>query len=1506
MDLNFSGSGDPQFYSTAQYRKAVYETHYTFKNCRNETLVKAPGEIDAQTFDIADLDSCEVLLLDHSSQIQATSLQSSHVFVGPCSGTVYIDSCNDCVFTVACKNLQLRNCKRCVVYVYAENMVVDNSSNLKIAPFNGVYSLLQEHCIAAGIGIITYALPKITDGNGGDAVGWVEHAPSSLVTPDTYELSSFANEKMRELFRMFDRELAGSWGIDDVNRNQLAIGVNEKEQLSSEAEMKRMFESVGIEITDDYRLTFGGFADLHRANGVDELLKDLEAVGIDVNVLPVWCIKTEFLDAYVAKRTGTNTDTDRTFGLDTSFESDLAVDSPALSSARRDEAVDGRDSGVKKQGRRKAKGRGISSSRKSRAQTSGRRLNEQSDSSMSEKRKTIADFNGNRELYRRYLHKNFYNFSKQDNQYLRKESGEIDGEAFTLSDLKSCEVILADVCAQVTCDRLTHSQVFIGPTKQTVFLRDCNDCEFTVACNQFRIRDCHRCTVYLFSQTDPVIESSDELQFANFNGAYPELAKHFRQARLDPTDNHWKNVFDFNADDSSVLQSGNSLTGSNHWCLHAPGPLFTPNGKMLTKFALEKLRELFRRFDSKGIGSWGLEDVNAYQLGTGATDQLHSVDEMRAMFGACNVPLTPEGRLSFEGFGELYRLNGEAELRKDFGCVEGADLSVLPVWVHEGSRSTYLPPVNPVSRNASAKSVSDRGHKHTSASRRTYSNATRRPVSRNNRDEKRMKNQKKKTKRRSQKRTVSSSMASTRISAAARKRREDKERRQIELLREKEMDRSTRIMQRTFNGEESRVKPLVNRHTDRKPKSDSELEAELKKAIKHADKYQRLRKELCLDRPGRYRAGTVVTGAELRAALRTALGIRWFLSETNAIVRMAGGTENLDETDGIVKLQSLKKFLLNLRLRGGQKNASFDVWAAKKAEEEAAEADLLYEMLQKVLAGEKVDGASSLPISKLLKKYDIIPEWAANQEASSLTNTYMDSLPARSAIRKRAARLKSEDNLPEDEAMKKATDEIRSEKLHAELSSLKTSPERAIELFKEFRKASFAPGGSGQSFEDWLKTRHEHQLRNRAALEQWQAQKAADARRLALEEGRCAPVEKVKEKLAEFMSGTMSEHELPKSGIRVAHPSREGLCLERLRQSLRADHVVSLRELREKMECQLFSLLADGRVADTVRPLFSGRYAAERKLRELLKEEKWKLRLERAAEKARQQSDGKISESESMKIARETIISLLEKDVFTSLFTLGKKEAEEERKKLETEHKQNNEKAFKNWFSKKEAARRAAKRMEMEEKKKKKAAEALQKKKASEMYEKWKESESRGHFFSRKHGRLMRRLPMRPLNARVDRPPWEDVCPPPMSKKEREEAEAAAKELERAQNDIENPSEVEKSRRRRKNFRKRENSRGNEQNERRKQNGAGRIKGGTGSRRSRFSAKVAKRVEPRPGSLETVARAKRVRATRKKAPKRVMPRPVPVPQFLPRKVEIVGGDTGLGNTNMVKKMNNDG
>ena len=183
-----------------------------------------------------------------------------------------------------------------------------------------------------------------------------------------------------------------------------------------------------------------------------------------------------------------------------------------------------------------------------------------------------------RSAYRKYEFKTQYTFSGKTGETLQRGPGQIDGQPFNLDTLTDCEVHLCDHSDQLQIDELKGCKLFIGPSCESVFVRNCEDCVITIACKQLRTRDCKNCTFFLYTQSDPVIETSSGMVFAPFNGAYPGLDAHFARANLIADNNHWSAVFDFNAP-GDVQGPGQhwdfmpeeQWRAEGDWVLHPPG-----------------------------------------------------------------------------------------------------------------------------------------------------------------------------------------------------------------------------------------------------------------------------------------------------------------------------------------------------------------------------------------------------------------------------------------------------------------------------------------------------------------------------------------------------------------------------------------------------------------------------------------------------------------------------------------------------------------------------------------------------------------------------------------------------------------------------------------------------------------------------------------------------------------------------------------------------------------------
>lgn len=132
-----------------------------------------------------------------------------------------------------------------------------------------------------------------------------------------------------------------------------------------------------------------------------------------------------------------------------------------------------------------------------------------------------------RDEWRRYMFKTFYSYDSRTDETLRKNNGDIDGQAFDICNIHNCTIELLDWSASINIDDVYNSTLVIGPVSDSLFIRNIHDTTMYVVCRQLRTRDCSNCNIYLFCQTDPIIETSTNMLFSPYMCPYPHLKKVF-------------------------------------------------------------------------------------------------------------------------------------------------------------------------------------------------------------------------------------------------------------------------------------------------------------------------------------------------------------------------------------------------------------------------------------------------------------------------------------------------------------------------------------------------------------------------------------------------------------------------------------------------------------------------------------------------------------------------------------------------------------------------------------------------------------------------------------------------------------------------------------------------------------------------------------------------------------------------------------------------------------------
>merc|ERR1719238_1652572 len=103
--------------------------------------------------------------------------------------------------------------------------------------------------------------------------------------------------------------------------------------------------------------------------------------------------------------------------------------------------------------------------------------------------------------------------AQRSREIIIRKPGSLGGQQVNLDGLEDCEVYICDPTAQVFVDLCKRCAILIAPCESSAFVRDSEDCMIWLAAQQLRTRDLKRCSFHLYSHTEPVIETSEDLAF---------------------------------------------------------------------------------------------------------------------------------------------------------------------------------------------------------------------------------------------------------------------------------------------------------------------------------------------------------------------------------------------------------------------------------------------------------------------------------------------------------------------------------------------------------------------------------------------------------------------------------------------------------------------------------------------------------------------------------------------------------------------------------------------------------------------------------------------------------------------------------------------------------------------------------------------------------------------------------------------------------------------------------
>lgn len=139
-----------------------------------------------------------------------------------------------------------------------------------------------------------------------------------------------------------------------------------------------------------------------------------------------------------------------------------------------------------------------------------------------------------------------WTFANRKNELIELPRDKVDDQTITGSDLTNCIIRLEGHSGSLQFAKLENCLVICGPTARSIFLDDCNNCKFVVACQQLRCHRSRNCDLYLKVTSRAIIEDCQQIQVAEYNSSYDALDDDLVKSGLDPAVNNWNVLDDFN------------------------------------------------------------------------------------------------------------------------------------------------------------------------------------------------------------------------------------------------------------------------------------------------------------------------------------------------------------------------------------------------------------------------------------------------------------------------------------------------------------------------------------------------------------------------------------------------------------------------------------------------------------------------------------------------------------------------------------------------------------------------------------------------------------------------------------------------------------------------------------------------------------------------------------------------------------------------------------------------
>lgn len=137
-------------------------------------------------------------------------------------------------------------------------------------------------------------------------------------------------------------------------------------------------------------------------------------------------------------------------------------------------------------------------------------------------------------------------FSDKTNESLKLDREAMSKQDLELINLENCTIHLLGNPSTTHISNASGCTILSGPISTSVFVENCKECVFVIACQQLRIHATTNCKFYIHVTSKAIIEDSSNVEFAPYNLKYKGITKDFESSGLKVSVNNWNLIDDFN------------------------------------------------------------------------------------------------------------------------------------------------------------------------------------------------------------------------------------------------------------------------------------------------------------------------------------------------------------------------------------------------------------------------------------------------------------------------------------------------------------------------------------------------------------------------------------------------------------------------------------------------------------------------------------------------------------------------------------------------------------------------------------------------------------------------------------------------------------------------------------------------------------------------------------------------------------------------------------------------